>query len=192
MTVEHRAPRRALRRWMPALACAGALSAAVVPVTAQASARSAASTSSSARTSAAATLEQCVTASNQIERSATFVGEMTAVPGTTRMMMRIEVLERMPKEAFYRAISYPGLGAWLKASTGVKTYKNLNKVTDLAAPAAYRAAIHFRWVGAKGRTIKTLELRTPRCEQPLAPRMPASGSLTAPPATNGTTPAASG
>ncbi len=75
----------------------------------------------------------------------------------------------------------------------MKTYKNLNKVTDLAAPAAYRAAIHFRWVGAKGRTIKTLELRTPRCEQPLTPRMPASGSLTAPPpATNGTTPAASG
>ena len=172
MRIEHPAPRRALRRWAPLLACA-CLLAAAVPAAASASEPVLAATSGTGRAIASATLEQCVTAPNQIERSATFVGEMNAVPGTARMMMRIEVLERMPKEAFFRTVTYPGLGTWLRASAGVKTYKNLDKVTDFAAPASYRAAIHFRWVGAKGRTIKTLELRTPRCEQPV-PRAPAS------------------
>ena len=41
-----------------------------------------------------ATLEQCVTSGVQAERSATFLGEMTATPGTGRMSMRIELQER--------------------------------------------------------------------------------------------------
>ncbi len=171
---------------MPVLAC-GLLLSAAAPAAASASEAALAATSGAGHANAAATLEQCVTAPNQLERSATFVGEMNAVPGTVRMMMRIEVLERMPKEAAFRTVTYPGLGMWLKASAGVKTYKNLDKVTDLAAPASYRGAIHFRWVGAKGRTIKTLELRTPRCEQP-APGAPASGTLSTPAPTGAPTP----
>jgi hypothetical protein len=118
---------------------------------------------------ATATVEQCVTNATQAERSATFVGEMTAVPGTARMMMRIDVLERGPEEVLFHTIAYPGLGTWLRAAPGVKTYKNLDRVTDLSAPAAYRAAIRFRWLNSKGKLIKVLELRTPRCEQPLQP-----------------------
>jgi hypothetical protein len=125
-------------------------------------------TAAQAKPPAAALLEQCVTAVSQTERSATFTGEMTAVPGTARMQMRIEVLERPEHETVFHAVSYPGLGSWLRASPGVKTYRNLDRVTDLSAPAAYRAAIHFRWLNARGRVIKALELRTPRCEQPAA------------------------
>lgn len=131
------------------------------------------------RQSASATLEQCVTAAQQLERSATFVGEMTAIPGTARMQMRIEVLERMPREALFHQVSYPGLGQWLRAVPGVHTYKNLDKVTDLSAPAVYRADIHFRWLNAKGRLIRSLELHTGRCDQPATPASTPAGSAPA-------------
>ena len=116
---------------------------------------------------ASATLEGCETSAVQAERSATFVGEMTAVPGTARMLMRIEVLERSGGEIAFRSVNYPGLGDWLRAAADVKTYKNLDRVTDLTAPAEYRAAIRFRWLNAHGRLLKSEALRTPICTQPM-------------------------
>jgi hypothetical protein len=123
----------------------------------------------SARPSASATLEQCVTAVNQTERSATFAGEMTAIGGTARMEMRIDVLERMPEELHFHTVSAPGLGVWRSSSQGVKIYKYLKQVTNLSAPAFYRAAVRFRWLNARGRLMKAVELRTARCQQPAAP-----------------------
>jgi hypothetical protein len=119
--------------------------------------------------SAVASLEQCATAPAASERSATFAGEMTAVPGTARMEIRIDVLERLPGEGQYRTVSAPGLGVWRDSTPGVKNYTSFNTVNDLSAPAFYRGAVRFRWLNAKGRPIKSEELRTPRCEQPEAP-----------------------
>src|SRR5437879_6347718 len=45
-----------------------------------------------------ATLESCVEAPEQAERSATFAGEMSMIPGAAKMEMRIDVLERAPTE----------------------------------------------------------------------------------------------
>ncbi len=68
--------------------------------------------SSQAKPTISVQLEQCVTSSEQAERSATFSGEMTAVPGTAKMEMRIDVLERQPGEMAFHAITAAGLGAW--------------------------------------------------------------------------------
>lgn len=114
---------------------------------------------------ATAALEQCLTTTAQAERSATFVGEMTAVAGAKVMEMQIGLLERLPGELDYHAVDAPGLGAWQRSAPGVKVYKSLDQVTNLTAPADYRGLIRFRWLSAHGRTIKTLELRTPRCSQ---------------------------
>jgi hypothetical protein len=151
----------ARRRLVAALTCALALSCVVAGP-------SAAATSSivAVKLPASASLEQCVTATVQAERSATFVGEMTAVPGTARMQMRIELLERTPREVVFHPIASPGLGSWQRSASGVKVYKTVDKVTDLSGPALYRAAIHFRWLNARGHVIKALELHTPRCDQP--------------------------
>jgi hypothetical protein len=119
--------------------------------------------------SASATLEQCVTAVTQAERSASFAGEMTAIAGTARMEMRIEVLERMPDEALFHTVSAPGLGVWRGSAPGVKSYTDIKQVTNLTAPAFYRGAVRFRWLNAKGRLIKGVELRTPTCDQTAAP-----------------------
>jgi hypothetical protein len=119
---------------------------------------------------AAATLEQCVAALTQAERSATFSGEMAAIPGSTHMAMRIEVFERLPGElVFHTTVLAPGLSVWRSAAPGVKVYRYLKQVTNLTAPAVYRAAIRFRWMSPKGRVIKVMERRTPICAQ-RAPR----------------------
>ena len=66
---------------------------------------------------ATATLEQCLTAATQSERSATFAGEMIAVTGTARMEISIGLLERVPDEEAVppRQRSRPGLLAGLRA-----------------------------------------------------------------------------
>jgi hypothetical protein len=114
-----------------------------------------------------ASVEACVTSSVQGERSATFSGEMTASAGTGRMSMRIELQERLPGEALFRTVAAPGLGAWRSAAPGIKVYRYIKQVTDLAAPAVYRAAVRFRWLTTKGRLIRALERRTPTCAQPV-------------------------
>ena len=116
---------------------------------------------------ASATLEQCATATiPQTERSATFDGEMTAIAGTARMEIRIALEERALGELAYRTVSAPGLGVWHSSAAGVKIFAHIQQVTNLSAPAFYRGAVRFRWLNAKGRPIKTQELRTARCEQP--------------------------
>jgi hypothetical protein len=117
----------------------------------------------------AATLVGCVTAVNQAERSATFSGEMTAIAGSAHMQMRIDVLERLPQEASFHTVAAPGLGIWRGSAPGVKVYKYLKQVTNLSAPAFYRGAVRFRWLNAKGRLMRSEELRTPRCQQPAPP-----------------------
>jgi hypothetical protein len=131
---------------------------------------------------ASATLQQCVTAATEAERSVTFAGEMTAVAGTTRMEMQVNVLERTPEEVAYHTVSAPGLGVWRSSDTGVKVYTYLKQVTNLSAPAFYRGTVRFRWLNAKGHIVKTLELRTQRCEQPmpLSAESPAAGTESTP------------
>jgi hypothetical protein len=113
-----------------------------------------------------ASLMQCLTAGEQSERAATFSGEMTSVAGTMRMSMRIELLERMPGQMNYHVVSAPGLGVWRVSDPGVGVYKYVKQVTNLSAPADYKALVTFRWQGTRGRTIKRDERRTRRCSQP--------------------------
>jgi hypothetical protein len=132
-----------------------------------------------------ATLEQCVTAVEQVERSATFAGEMNAIAGSTHMEMRIDVLERFPEEALFHPISAPGLGVWRNSAPGVKSFRYLKQVTNLSAPAFYRAAVRFRWLNGRGRLMRTTELRTTSCEQPAPPAALSPPTGTAPAPTGG-------
>jgi hypothetical protein len=181
-----RISRAAVPRAPAALACAAlvtslAIAPAAVGDTAAPSARSSSArraqvaggvaasqgTGAGARTNTTATLEQCATATApQSERSATFAGEMTAIPGAARMEMRIDVLERTPEEAQYHKVSAPGLGVWRSSDAGVKIYTYIKQVTNLSAPALYRGAVHFRWLNARGHAIKYEVLHTAACEQP--------------------------
>jgi hypothetical protein len=138
----------------------------------------------------AATLEQCVTAVAQAERSATFSGEMTAIAGAVRMSMRIDLEERSPGEALYHPVSGSGLGVWRASDPKVKVYKYLKQVTNLSSPASYRALVRFHWLGTKGHVLKRAERLTARCLQPAPPSEPTRASTGAP--STSTTPPAIG
>jgi hypothetical protein len=118
-----------------------------------------------------ATLEACVTSVVQGERSVTFNGEMTAVAGTTRMSMRIDLEERAPEEIEYHVVSAAGsgLGVWRPADPKVKVYKYVKQVSNLSSPASYRGLVRFRWLNASGHVIKRAERVTTRCLQPATP-----------------------
>jgi hypothetical protein len=134
---------------------------------------------STAKPIASATLTQCATATiPQTERSATFAGEMTAIAGTARMQMRVELQERISGEPQYRTVADPALGVWRGSAPGVKLFTHIQQVSNLSAPAVYRGVLHFRWVNAKGRTIKAEELATAVCEQPAPPSSTSSGAST--------------
>jgi hypothetical protein len=126
-----------------------------------------------------ATLEQCVAGAAQSERSAMFDGEMTAMPGSLRMAIRIELQELSSGEAQFHTVTAPGLGAWRVSDPGVKAFKYNKQVTNLFAPAAYRATIRFRWLNAKGRLMRSSVRHTPRCRQPAATSLPPSSSTEA-------------
>jgi hypothetical protein len=118
---------------------------------------------------ASATLVQCVTSVEQAERSATFAGEMTLVPGTIRMAMRVDIEKRTPGEASFHLVSAPGLGVWRSSEAKVKVYRYLKQVTNLEPPALYRAVVHFRWLSAKGLVVKRAVRYTRPCVQAAAP-----------------------
>jgi len=120
-----------------------------------------------ASTGYSATLEQCVTSAVATQRSVTFTGQMVATPGVQRMAMRIELLEHVPGEAGYHQVTAPGLGVWRGSEAGVRIYRYVKQITNLSAPAVYRAVVHFRWFGERGHVLKRAELRTARCSQPV-------------------------
>jgi hypothetical protein len=132
---------------------------------------------------ASATLEQCVTAVDQAERSATFSGEMIAIGATARMTMRIEVQERMPEESLFHTVSAPGLGVWRGSEPKVKLYEYVKQVTNLSSPAFYRAIVQFRWLNGRGHVIRRAERLTPRCAQPATPGASSPPGAETPPAT---------
>src|ERR1700731_2677299 len=88
--------RRGLLALLAAIAGAPAWTA---PAQAAGSAGSAAARGSAQLYSA--TLMECVPSSIQAERSATFAGEMTAIPGSMRMAVRIDLQERLPGEGLF-------------------------------------------------------------------------------------------
>jgi hypothetical protein len=114
-----------------------------------------------------ATVEQCVTSTVQAERSATFTAQMSATIDTQKMGVRFELQQRMQGESEFHTVFAPGLGAWHSSEAGVQIYKYVKQVTNLEAPAAYRAIVHFRWTGNKGRILKRAESHTSRCIQPM-------------------------
>jgi hypothetical protein len=158
----------ALRRSLPMLLAVAAVATWMV-LAPRALAVSTGTGTGPAKLPATATLQECATSREQTERSVTFAGEMTAIKGASKMEMRVDVLQRTPKDIVFHSVFAPGLGVWRMAAPGVSSFKYLKEITNLAAPASYRAVIRFRWLNAKGHLIKALELRTPRCAQPLNP-----------------------
>jgi len=158
-------------RALAVLACAVALQLVLVPSGAGAQGSPAGGAGALQLTPPAAggvsaTLEECVTAELQEQLAVAFSTEMTAVPGTTRMAVRVDLEERAPGELEFHMVTAAGLGVWRASDPKVKVFKYLKQVTNLSAPAVYRGVVRFRWWGAKGHVIKRADRMTSRCLQP--------------------------
>jgi hypothetical protein len=136
------------------LLLAGLIATAPIPTPAPASA-------------ASASVEQCVPSANQLERSVTFATQMTALAGTPRMAIEIELQERSPTNPVFHTVIAPGLGVWRQSETGVKIYKYVKQLTNLTAPAVYRAQVRYRWFDERGRLVRRAQRTTDTCVQPV-------------------------
>jgi hypothetical protein len=90
---------------------------------------------------------------------------MTTIPGAQTMAVRVDLQERTPTAPRFRVVSAPGLGVWHDSEPYVKVFRYLAQVTNLAAPASYRALVSFRWMSAGGQVISHVTRRTPVCKQ---------------------------
>ena len=116
-----------------------------------------------------ATLTSCETGATSAERSAVFSASMPRIKGAERMELRFDFLQRRPGDDDFVRLEVPKLGTWERAQPRVLAYVVEKRVNALAAPAAYRVRVRFRWLGADGHVLKHSERRSPICTQ-LDPR----------------------
>jgi hypothetical protein len=116
-----------------------------------------------------ATLTSCETGPTAAERSAVFSASMPRIKGAERMELRFDFLQRRPGDDDFVRLEVPKIGAWERAQPRVLAYVVEKRVNALAAPAAYRVRVRFRWLGADGHVLKHSERRSPICTQ-LDPR----------------------
>lgn len=132
----------------------------------------------------AAKLVTCQTGAALAERFAVFSGSMPAMKGAWTLEMRFELLERRPADQGFARVVLPHWGTWEKTSRrGVPGFIFTKRVQQLAAPAAFRARLTFRWLDPAGATLRTARRTTQTCHQPdprpdlhvAAVRFPAEG-----------------
>ena len=97
------------------------------------------------------------------DRAAIFYGRMHAIPGSVRMGMRFTLVERLGREGDWERVEVPQLRAVRRSAFGVKTFAYRQRVEDLRAGGAYRAAVQFRWYGPAGAVLKTVTRQTRVC-----------------------------
>ena len=108
-------------------------------------------------------LRSCEAGKSAKERRATFYARMRSLPGTSRMLMRFSLVDRAPEGT--KEIAVRALDEWRRARPGVRSFGYAQRVAKLAPGGAYAVVVEFRWVGANGKTIKTLRRSSQECRQ---------------------------
>ena len=113
-------------------------------------------------------LSACQSGPAADERTATFVGSMPAVAGTTRMWMRFDLFERIAPATGFAAVKAPKLGVWQKSAPGRASsgFVFTQRVQGLTAPASFRAQVRFRWYGKGGKLLRSVTRTSAICKQP--------------------------
>jgi CARDB len=134
----------------------------------------AASASGSASTAPHGSLQDfvCQRALDPGQRTVSVTAVMRHVTHTRRLEVRFVLLSKSAGTAF-AVVNGTGLGTWVSptdpASLGTRpgdVWRLSHPVADLPAPATYRFVVTFKWIGDKGRVIRT-EIRESRtCYQP--------------------------
>jgi len=114
----------------------------------------------------------CQRSVNPVGRGVAVSAVMRPVKGTRKMALRVELLMRTKAGGPWTRVPGGDLGAWLTPSNPTLGQRPgdiwiLKKsVNQLAAPAAYRYRVSFRWTGTRNRTLGTAVRTSATCNQP--------------------------
>lgn len=108
----------------------------------------------------------CVPALEGQDRSATFEARVRAPAGSERVQVRFTLQVSEDADPEWRRVVAPGLDQWLTSDPGVSRYSYSKTVQNLAAPAAYRTIVRFRWLDAAGAVLARSRATSRACRQP--------------------------
>jgi len=114
----------------------------------------------------------CQRALEPASRALSVTAVMRPLPGTVGMELRVDLLTHASGASSFSPVHSGDLGVWKSPPNPTLGRRPgdvwiLNKqVVDLAAPAAYRLRVWYRWIGPHRRVIGTALRRTPICLQP--------------------------
>ena len=97
---------------------------------------------------------------------------MRPLKGTRKLSLRVELLMRTKASGPWTSVPGGDLGSWLtplNATLGQRpgdVWILKKSVNELAAPAAYKYRVSFRWTGTRNRTLGTAVRTSPTCSQP--------------------------
>jgi hypothetical protein len=100
------------------------------------------------------------------DRAATFYARMEAIPGSSRMQIRFQLLQRLGRDAWSK-LDVPALRQWHTSQAGVKRFGWRQTVDALRAGGAYKARVQYRWLSAAGAVLDGESHDTPVCRGPL-------------------------
>lgn len=113
----------------------------------------------------AAKLAACESGVEAADRFAVFTGSMPR-NGAATMAMRFDLYEKLPGGS-WELVKLDNWGVWERtAKKGVPGFIFTKRLEQLVAPAAFRAAVSFRWYDAKGRVAASERRTSPVCRQP--------------------------
>ena len=97
---------------------------------------------------------------------------MRPIKGTAHMQLEVELFVSTATSPAFSNLPGTNLDTWLSPqdpNLGQRpgdTWVEQHPVANLAAPAAYRFSISFRWLGSSGQVLKTVTRLTRVCHQP--------------------------
>jgi len=108
---------------------------------------------------------ECIPALEPEARLATFEARIGTIAGADRLAVRFTLQTRDPDELRWHKVIAPGLDTWLASDHGVDRYSYAKTVQNLAAPAAYRVVVRFRWLDGEGEPLRTARRTSLPCRQ---------------------------
>jgi hypothetical protein len=113
----------------------------------------------------------CQRALDPAARVVSVTAVMRPVEGTERMQVEFRLLQRLAGARRYLSLGGVGLDTWLEppvptlGQRPADVWRVIKPVSDLAAPAVYRFAVAFRWLGGGGHVLKMLTRSSRTCRQ---------------------------
>jgi hypothetical protein len=113
----------------------------------------------------------CVHARDPLARTLNVTAVMRPVAGTQRLQVRFDLSRALHRHGHYRPVKGTNLGVWISPSDATlgqhpaDVWRVSHPIEGLEAPAFYRLAVTFRWLGAGGSDLASQTLTAPICHQ---------------------------